>query len=143
MRHEHDWKVTAESFDAWGNKSCQLAPDKTDVWYLPKCTFEESLELLQVFGFPGRHICHNSESVRQLSMAVLLELKRSRGLAIVSITSEAVNVERVDGPEFSTAEMTRLLEFNQAYFSIKYTKTEFFDLRRLYRRKGFCILGRM
>jgi hypothetical protein len=143
LRHEHDWKITGENVDSFGNKSYGLTPVGTDIWYIPKCSFDESLELLGLFGFPGKGICGDDENIRALSIAMILDLRSGRNCAITNVGSQIVNVERIDGPAFAAEEMTRLLEFNQAHFGIKYSKAEFRDLRRLYCRKGFFVIGRM
>ena len=74
---------------------------------------------------------------------MILDLRSGRNCALTNIGSQMVNIERINGPAFAPEEMTRLLEFNQAHFGIKYSKAEFRDLRRLYCRKGFFVIGRM
>jgi len=143
LRHEHDWKVTEEDIDHWGNKGYKLAPTGTDMWYVPECGFNESLELLGIFGFPGRGVCEEPGRILKLSKALLVDLRRGRTIGVYSVTSGTVSVEHVAGKGFTTEEMTRLLRFNEMHFGIKHSKGEFLDLRRLYRRAGFFILGAM
>lgn len=144
FRHEHDWKAVGESVDHFGNTSYELAPTGTDIWYVPRCSFEDSLELLDLFGFPNSEVCQQPEEVCGLSKSLLLDLSRHRCIAILSITSDSLYVERAGpGADFTTEEMTRVLDFNREHFGVKHSKSFLRDLRKHYRQKGFFVLGKM
>jgi len=143
FRHEHDSKVIGESVDPFGNTNYQLGPTGTDIWYLPQCSFEDSLKLLDAFDFPEPDACKDPGEVRRLSKSLLLDLSETRLIAMLSITSDSLYVERVGpGAEFTTEEMTRVLDFNQTHFGTKHSKSFLRDLRKHYRQKGFFVLGK-
>lgn len=144
VRHRHEWTmIPAPAVNPGVPAGYTLAPARADFWYIPRCSFEESLGLLETFGFPSSSVCNAPEEVRRLAQALILELAKQRKLVWMTIAPDIVDIQRLEGPDFTTEEMTRLLAFNQAHFGITYSKAEFLDLRRWYRRNGFCILGRM
>jgi hypothetical protein len=143
VRHLHDAHIVEEIVNTGGITGYKLASLTADFWYLPKCSYEQSLGLLETFGFPSPKVCSLSTEVRRLAQGLLLELGQTRTLALLTVASDIVFVKRVEGSDFTTEEITLILEYNQAHFGMEYSKTEFMDLRRLYRRKGFFILGCM
>ena len=115
-----------------------------EMWYLPQCSFEESLGLLDTFAFPSPNVCDRPEEVLTLSKNVLRKIGSTRHIALTAIAPEAVSVENVEpGQPFSKVEITGILEFNERHFSIRRSQSESQDLRRLFRSKGFFVLGRM
>lgn len=143
FRHEHDWKVVGESVDPFGNKTCQLAPTGTDIWYVPRCSFQDSLALLDLFGFPSPSVCEHPDEVRRLAKDLLLDLGTKRPIALLSITSDSLYAERVGpGAQFTTEEMTRVLDFNREHLGVKHSKSFLRDLRKRYRQKGFFVVGK-
>jgi hypothetical protein len=143
LRHEHDWKITEETIDYWGNRGYKLDPVGTDIWYFPECTFEESLRLPALFGFPIKKECPNPAMALELSIALIRNLAQDRKIAIIDVRSKSLNIELVQGSDFTTEEMTRLLEFNEAHFRVKREKWEFLEYRKMFRQKSFFLLGAM
>src|SRR5687768_7997935 len=52
-------KNIREVVNPGGIVSYQYDLPDVELWYLPRCSFEQSLDLLNVFGFPGESICTN------------------------------------------------------------------------------------
>jgi len=79
----------------------------------------------------------------ELSIALIRNLAQDRKIAIIDVRSKSLNIELVQGSDFTTEEMTRLLEFNEAHFRVKREKWEFLEYRKMFRQKGFFVLGAM
>lgn len=144
IHHMHEpVLIPANSTTPSGLRGFTAVPTGADFWYIPHSSFQDSLKLLECFGFPGGAVFPNAMDVRNRTISLLKELEQGRRITLVTITSDTIRTQRIEGNEFTTEEMTRLLRFNEANFGIEYAKSEFLDLRRLYLRKGFFVLGRM
>lgn len=117
-------------------------PPQIELWYLPKCSFEMSLDILDLFGFPDPHICENPERTRKMAKDLLLDIAAHRMLSLVTIGSEFIVVEQTGpGEPLNTDDMRRVLEFNQQHLGAVYGQGWKRSLRSHYRRKGFFVLG--
>jgi hypothetical protein len=142
LRHGYDPVVTREIIDErTGLKGYQYALPEADLWYLPKCSFEQSLGLLDTFAFPSQRICLAPARGRKLVKDLLLDLSQNRRIAIVNMMSEGILVELIDKDmPFTTPEMTRVLKVNESEFGVKHSKGFWLDLRKHFRKKGFFAL---
>jgi|GEM_PF-5297425 hypothetical protein len=140
----HEVSELREVVHPGGYVGYQCDPPDIEMWYFPQCSFEESLGLLDGFGFPSRRVCSRPEEVRFLSKNLLREIAKTRRIALSAITPEAVTVENFD-PETALGvdEINGVLEFNQRHFGVHRNESEARDLRGVFRKKDFFVLGHM
>ncbi len=127
-----------------GIRAYRYAMPKVDLWYLPKCSFEESLGLLDFFKFPDASICLAQQDVRQLVKHILRDIANQRIITMVAIEPHAVVIEQIgSGESLATEDVSRVLGFNQQHFGVEYSKAELRDLKSNYRQKRFFVLGKV
>jgi hypothetical protein len=120
------------------------APPKVEVWFLPKCSFECSLGLLEHFSFPGPGISKNPQGARARAAQIVRRLATGREITLVTISSEVATFYHVgDGPPLRPSELDSLFDFNQTEFGMDYQEPEYKGLKTHYCRAGFFELGRI
>jgi hypothetical protein len=114
----------------------------SEIWYLPRCSFEESLQCLKFFGFPSAEKTRNPPISMTKFREFLFQLAAGRHLTMVRASSSTAQYQLVSGPPFTRAEILAVLKFNDVEFGAQREKWEHREYVKLFLKDQFVILGR-
>ena len=141
FRREFEPRATQTLVDPWGNKGFKYDAPQAELWYLPHCSFRDSLELLDAFQFPSSSAEANSEYRRERCREILLELAAHRDIAVLNFAPSSIFVQVVRGAKVDAEDVARVLQFNSEHFQIEYEKDDYQDLLAQYVHKQIFVLG--
>jgi hypothetical protein len=120
----------------------------SELWYLPSCTFEESIESFGFFGFPRargqlpyeKGISNAVEGMKRVK-EFLEHITIGRELTMGGISSTTVHYKLMKGRAFTKEEMLDVLKFNDVEFAASREKWEHREYIKTFLAHQFFVLG--
>jgi hypothetical protein len=138
--HQRDPSVIGVDILFNGARSPRLELLPEQLWYLPNCSFEDSLDCLPFFGFPSdRAVTCPQESLTKCRRHIE-RLTIGRTLALECVSSRTINLKLTGGLSITKDEALRILDFNTEEFAAKRAKWEHREYVKIF-TGGYIILG--
>lgn len=120
----------------------------SELWYLPRCTFKESIDSLGFFGFPGakdrfpgaKGTSNPTESMKNFK-GFLARMDVDRKLTMNRVGSSTAQYKLVKGPAFTKEEMLDVLKFNDIEFAASRENWEHREYIKTFLAHQFFVLG--
>jgi hypothetical protein len=119
-----------------------------ELWYLPRCTFEESRQCLGFFGFPAemdqspgsKGVSNPAESMKRVR-GFLERMAMARVLTMDGVSSTTVQYRLVKGAAFTRKEVLDVLNFNDVEFGASRERWERREYIKMFLAHQFFVLG--
>jgi hypothetical protein len=131
-----------------GEKTYKATFVSPELWYTPRCTFEESIQCLKFFGIPGakdrypgaKGVIPSNPCMENIK-DFLNGLTLSRSLTMNRVSPAIAQYKLVEGRRFTREEMMDVIRFNDVEFGASREPRERREYIKTFLANNFFVIG--